>query len=139
MLDPEMGMALETWLRLLRPTISSAEIKASLIAKFRGLKLEVLPLKKALFIFDSALIDTQKAIPMIDAARGGSWIPLFIKRLNMIDDHDFEGWDRLRKLMIYLNEIEVSRIERQRISKSNRLQAEKAADDFDAGHDEEDG
>ena len=128
MLDPEVGFALETWLKIIRPSITSAEIKALLTAKFRALKLEELPLKKAIFIFDSAMIDTQKAIPMIPVARGGSWIPLYQKRMNMIDNHDFEGWQRLKMLNTYLLELEVTDIERKRDSARAKGEADRPAE-----------
>ena len=128
MLDPEVGFALETWLKIIRPSITSEEIKALLTAKFRALKLEELPLKKAIFIFDSAMIDTQKAIPMIPVARGGSWIPLYQKRMNMIDNHDFEGWQRLKMLNTYLLELEVTDIERKRDSARAKGEADRPAE-----------
>lgn len=127
LIDPEVGAALETWLKIIKPSINSAEIKALLTSKFRALKLESLPMKKALFIFDTALINTQKAIPMIDAARNGSWIPLIVKRMNAIDDHDFQGWNRLRKLMIYLTELEAESISQRREKHERNGQSDRAA------------
>jgi hypothetical protein len=118
-IDPETGLALENWLRQLNPGISDMEIKALIHAKYRGIRLESLPTKKAVFIFDSALINTQSAINMLEAATQGSWLPLMQKRLNMVKT--MEDLQRFRTLIEYISSLEVEKLyERKRNSKSEQ-------------------
>lgn len=109
LMSPETFEAIKGWLEIIKPGIERAEINALLQSKFRGLHLEGLPLKKSVFIFDTALLDVQAAIKMKDTASlaSSTWIPLIVQRLNEIDVRNPESHDRLKKLMTYISEMEV--------------------------------